>query len=247
MGLLLLTGTPTGVQAQGGSTGDQVTVNYDILTNLDWAARVSAQAGLGNRRAGLLPPPDRAPESRVLIKPAPVASRAPEPRTPAPTETAEVGPDVTGQADEGTPPVPRTDAPMESPARVAPLVPQPPPPEPVAKSLSTPAPAHPPERAVAEPPAPAVPPAEPAAAPAPQPASPQPAAPQTAAPQTAALPPGGQASDLLAPGDLRLLFAADAFELSQAAKRELAALAGRLRPEGNPRIQRKEDHTSELN
>lgn len=242
-GLLLLIGAPTGGQAQRGSQDDRVTVNYDILTNLDWAASVSA-AELGGRRAALLSPPDQIPVSRLLIKPAHVASRTPEPSKPAPSESARKQPSAAGQTDGSPLPEQPADAPMESPARVLPLEPRPPPPEPLvpvppAKNLAAQTPVRLPEPDSPEPAgamalaAPAKPAANPVAtAPATQPAASQPAA-----PQTAALPPGGEARDRLAPGDFRLLFATSGAELSPSAEQRLVELADRLRQEETRRIQ----------
>ncbi len=225
--LFLALGSGLSAQAQDGGS-PAVIVNQDILNNLEGAAAAAAgvrvQAGAS---ATLLPPPETAPQSRVLVKP----ERQTVVTLPTPARKPAGAAETAGTPDPSAAESAAPDAEQEdtwsgfaitsepSAADFLPAVP--PPPEPPAAEETS--------LAVVPPPEPPAPPesATPSVAP-PQPTPPAPAA----ATQTAmVLPPK------LAAGEFRLLFESGATTLSEAAKGRLAALAEQLRAEPQRRIQ----------
>ena len=220
-----LTAGATSAQESG------VTVNPDVLNNLDWAAAVASSGGFAPEgRGDLLPPPAEFPKSRLLVRPRPAARKTAQAPTPPPARK----PIEVADSDTAEPrgEEPRAVAVLTGAAPEESAPPEPPPPPPAAE---TEAPAPPdPEPSALTPPAP-----EP---PAPQPPSPEPAQ-RT---QQAAVPepePAGEtrsaalAAPLTPMAQTRLLFESGSAAVAEEGLAGLEAVARRLLAEPERRIE----------
>lgn len=222
-----------------------VTVNPDILNNLDWAAAVAARGGFApGGGADLLPPPADFPESRLLIRPKRIARKTalaatpPPPRKPTEVAGYEPTPAELGSEDPGVVAAQALAA-AEASAQAAPEPPPPP-----AAAVEAPAPPEPP---APEPPAPEPPAKVIAALPPPEPPAPEPLA--SGPPpkqQRAAEPPADPAGETrsavlaapLAPLErVRLRFESGSAALAEEGRAKLEALARTLLAEPARRIE----------
>jgi outer membrane protein OmpA-like peptidoglycan-associated protein len=183
------------------------------------------------------PAPRPEDAAQVVEAPPPTPAPPPPPGEPAEPAARETARETDSPAAVATLPPPEPARPLapEAPeaARVAEAPPTPPPPgepgEPTAREADGQA-----VVAIPPPPGPARPlePAPPTALGEAPPAAPEAPRAQPGATQSAALPPVD-----LAPGQVRLIFAAGTTDLSEEAKRTLETLAAQLRTEGDRRLQ----------
>jgi outer membrane protein OmpA-like peptidoglycan-associated protein len=250
--LLLVLAAPAQGEAPERDLGAGIVVNAEVLNDLGRAAAAGPAPTVP--APALLPPPERMPTSRLLVRPLPPVVGPPpaKPRharaapTPVPADTAALAPPATEARAQAREPVP-TPEPVPEPVpppppevtAAPPATPAPPPPAPLPDPVPDPA-RDPAVAAVTPPETPPPPEAPPETLPAVAPPVPATPPPPAATPETAAPPsPGTTQSAALPPADApeRFLFAADSAELSDRVERDLDVLAARLRAEPGRRVQ----------